>query len=697
MPKSNVPIPGLAIVMTLAAIAYFPAFNAGFVYDDHALIEAVDVYRSLDLKQMLLGLGNGLEYLPVRDLSLALDAVLWGQDPRGYHLSNFLYFLLVLLILYRVVAALATRMEAVHPDRIAFIATLIFALHPLNTEAVAFIAARNNILALLFILVSAHFFLAGADGRRGGFVLSGFAFLLALLSKASAVFFPAALILIYASLVPFARQRRSIWIALSALLFVGAAGAVFHVYVAGQTGTAQPELARYGITETWTSLIRASLIPAFYLRFFLLPWPQSASYDEIAILEWAHAGIAVALYVGYLAAFMLAFRFRRQLPLALIGLCWFYSALIPVSNILPTSPIVADRYLFPGMPGLALVLATGIERIRPDQLRWLLVAALACILLTMTHSRSQVWQSDVSLWKATWQTTPRTGAHAYFTALAQAGQIDKALELAKSENPQTYRYPLLLCESRYRQSQYAQAVAACRDALERSAGYSAAVRNQIHLALARAYESNGDLFDALHHYLKVMRDDTMTARLFSREESTTAVSRLRALLEPRETSLRTAADKQADDVRAQGEFGLFLLRTGRYSEAQDRLTRASALQPENWQIRYNLGLAALRAGDLATAGSAFSQVPQDAPVYAEGLNHLARQFSRQGETAKALEHWQKAVAVQPANRNYRYNLARHHLRMGSREKARAVLEAGISTGTEADRSYYRQMMENLGV
>ena len=697
MVKSKQYLIYLITLATLATIAYLPTFNAGFVYDDHALVEAIEAYRSFDLGQMVLGLGNGLEYLPVRDLSLAVDAAIWGQDPRGYHLSNFIYFMLVLLLMFKVVSALATRLDATRPYAIAFIVTLIFALHPLNTEAVAFVAARNNILALLFILVSAHFFLAASTGRRGGFALSLFAFLLALLSKASAVFYPAALILIYLSLVPFARQRRAIWAALAVLLLMALAAAAMHVVIAGQTGIAQPDLPRYGLNDIRTSLVRTSLVPAFYLRYFLLPWPQSISYDEIVILEWARGWLAIVLYSAYIAAYLLALRFRQQQPLVLVGLCWFYAALIPVSNIFPTFPFVADRYLFPGMPGLALVAAAGLVSIRPHRLRWLLLAALASALLTLTHLRNKDWQSDLSLWQSAWEVTPQTAAHYYFNALVQDGQTEKALTLAAAERPQNYRYALLLCESHYRQSRYDQALPACLEALERSAAYSSAVRQQINLALAGVYEQKEEPFNALHHYLRVMQDNTATARLFFHEQAKAGISRLRSSLAPSELALAEAAASQPQDVRAQGEFGLFLLRTGRYKKAAEQLQRATRLQPENWQISYNLGLAAIHSGDLAMAQNAFQRVPAETAAYAEGLNQLARQFSRRGETATALDYWQQAVAAQPENRNYRYNLARHLLRSGERELARAMLEAGIHSGTQADEAFYRQAMENLGV
>jgi len=687
----------LVVIAALATIAYWPVFSAGFVYDDHALVEAIEAYHTFDLERMVLGLGNGLEYLPVRDLTLALDAAAWGKNPLGYHLSNFLWFLLLLAVLYRAVLALASFQRSGRAGRIAFIATLIFALHPLNTEAVSFVAARNNIIALLFILVSALGFLGGMSGRRGGFALSLLAFALALFSKARTVFYPGALILLYGLLMPPGIQRKRDWLALVALSAMAIAGAATHVYIAGQTGISQPELARYGVGDLGTSLVRAALVPVFYLRYFVFPWPQSVSYDEIALLEWAQVGVAAALYGAYLVAFALAFRLRRQEPLLLAGLCWFYAALVPVSNIFPTFPFVADRYLFPGMAGLTLIVGATVAHLPRRAMQQIVLAGLAAVLLILTLLRNQAWQSDLSLWEATWRVTPRTGAHAYFNALLQNGQEEKAVELAAAENPRTYRYTLVRCELLIRQAEYAEALQACREALSLSAGYSATVRQQIHLAMGRTHEGLGKVLDAVYHYLQVLQEDSASMRLFFMDEAEAAVTRLRGQLEPREAVLRKAAEQQPASVRAQGEFGLFLLRTGRYSQASGRLQQASALQPDNWQISYNLGLAAAQSGDLERAHIAFGRVPRGEPAHAEGFNQLARLYSRQGEAEAALDYWQQAVAAQPANRNYRYNLARHYLRLGSRDLAREVLEAGLANGPESDRAFYRQVMENLGV
>jgi len=687
----------LTIISVLAGVAYFPSFTAGFVYDDHSLVQAVPAYRDFDLRQILFGLGNGLEYLPVRDLSLAVDAQIWGQNPRGYHLANFLYFILVLVLLFRVIWQTAVLLGSKHPVRIAFGATLIFALHPLNTEAVAFIAARNNILALLFILLSALGFLAGLRLSNAGFLLSLTAFTLALLSKASAVFFPAALALVYLCLVPLPHQRPRAWVLITALFALALTGAALHLYVAGQTGVAQPDLARFGINDFGSSIVRASLVPIFYLRYFLIPWPQSVSYNEVALLGWANGWVALALYACYLSVFLLVFRHRRRLPLVLAGVCWFFAALVPVANLVPTFPFVADRYLFPGMPGLALVVAVFIAGLGSPWARRLILAVLATVLVTLTFQYSRVWQSDVSLWAAAWKTTPETSAHAYFDALMADGQVDKALALAAAESPTSYRYPLLLCESHNRSGRYAQAIAPCSEALDRSLGYSAAVRNQISLALARAYEQTGDVYQALHYYLKLSGEETMQSRLFFQTEASTAVSRLQDILEPRRHELETAASNHPADVRARGEYGLFLLRSGRFAEAAEQLQQAAILDPANAHITYNLGLAATRDGDLELAESAFLMIPKTAPFYAEGLNHLARFHNRQGEAAEALELWTQAVAAQPANPSYRYNLARQYLRLGSRDEARSVMQEGLRLAPETERDFYRQAIRNLGL
>ncbi len=690
-------VAALLALVVLATIAYWPVFSAGFVYDDHLFVENVEAYRNFDVQKMLFGLANGLEYLPIRDLSIALDTALWGDNPLGYHVSNFLLFVVLLVLLYRVILVTTARMDARIPVWTAFVTTLVFALHPLNTEVVAFIAARNNILALIFVVLSTSFFLAAVSGSVKAGLLCILTFGLAMLSKASAVFFPMALIVTYAALVPVRSQSRPVWLLLAALFLLSIAGAAFHAYVAATTGITTPDVARYGADDVAGSLARAAIVPIFYLRYFLFPWPQSISHDETALIAWANVGLAAVLYAGYFTMCLLAFRHRQRFPLVFAGSIWFFAAMLPVSNLIPTNPFVAERYLFPGMVGLALVAASTLEQISWQRLQWLVLTLVASVLLISTHVRSQAWQTDISLWEAAWRVTPRTSAHAYVNALLDDGQVDRALELTDAEKPRTYRYSLVRCTVLSSNSRHAEALPFCKEALVLSSGYSGPVRQQVSLALGRAHEGVGDTYEAMHHYLQIIKDNSATSRLIFLQRAEAAISRLRDSLLPVERELRDSAENRPFEVAAQAEYGLFLLRTGRYDEAVHYFDKARALEPENWRISYNLGLAAAQSGNLETARVAFDEVPRSDPVYAEGLNQVARLYSRLGESASALEYWQLAVAAQPADPTYRYNLARQYVRSGSRSRARQVLEAGMAIRDDADRAFYEQVIENLGL
>lgn len=686
-----------AVALALVIVAYLPIFEAGFVYDDHFLVKNVEAYENFDLAAFLLASGNGLEYLPVRDLTLAIDAAVWGMDPLGFHLSNLLYFALTLAALHGLLLQIARWYDSISAPSIAFVATILFALHPLNTEAVAFITGRNNILALLFIVLTCHGLIAGVRGHAGWLCAAAGCFVLAMLSKASAVFLPAALALICLGTDMQRPARRRAWVAIAGIAALALPLAIMHMVIAGQTGIAQPNLARFGVADPVAGLLRAMLVPAFYLRYFLFPWPQSVSYDEISLLAWARPGIAMLLAAAYALALFGAWRSRHGQPLLWIGCCWFLAALIPVLNFFPAVPFVADRYLFTGMPGLTLIVATGLASLPARRAAHVALAALAAVLLTLTLQRSAVWRSDISLWEAAWKAFPSTGAHPYFTALVRAGEEDRAVRLAGAERPQTYRLALFRCERALRHDRFAEALPQCRQALQQSEGYSAAVRYQVRTALAAALEQTGDALGALQQLLPVVDADLDISGLPFRNAARQDVMRLRALLEPRREQLAEWAAERPNDVRSQGEYGLFLLRCGDYAMALEVLRRASELDPGNWAIHYNLGLAALKGGDLDTARGAFDWVPRGEPAFAEALNLLAIQHQAKGEREQALSDWTRAVSAQPSNPRYRVNLASHYLRRGDRTAAQEVLVEGLELTEGADRALLQRQLLKQGL
>ena len=679
----------LALLLPLSALAFLPVLLGGFVWDDHFLLTSISAYFEPDIKAILSTPVNGFEYLPVRDISLLVDAQLWGQRAFGFHLSNLVYYLLVITLVQCVLLRLGNRLNQPHARRLAFWTTLLFALHPLHTEAVAFIAARNNLLAMLFVLWSLHAFLDVLDGRRRAMLWCLLAFVLALLSKASVLYFPFALVGLYTVMTPRENQQRQHWLLLSLLLFVDLAATALHFGIARELGTLQPEIGRFGVLDPLQAMWRAALIPVFYLRYFLLPWPLNVAYDEIALLQWAQPLVALPLYLLYIGMLALAWRWRHRSRWPLLGLGWFFLTLLPVASLLPTIPVVADRYVFPGMLGLAMLAA-------PWSLRWHWAAwALALLLLGLSFNRSLDWSSDVTLWESAWQVTPETAAPAYFHALYQAGRLDKALLLAGLENPPSYRLPLYRGIQHLEQNQPERAIAELQRAEILSAGYTEIIRGRTQQLLGQAYEKAGQPIAALDAWLKLFKPDSIWVKYFFGVTANQAVLRLRSRLEGQRRELTQAAETRPKDVRAQGDLGLFLLQTGEYEKAIVALRAALHLLPGNHYIRYNLALATLHADRPEQAQKLFAQITSGFPLYAESQNHLAVLYVKQKAFRRAQQHFRQALAHNPRLLNARYNLARLYFRQGNRKRARKVLVDGFREASVGQKQQLNQLLRAM--
>ena len=143
----------LSWLLPLAAVLVVYAKTAGYplVWDD-LVLSTRPVYAGCDLATILMSPANGFEYLPVRDLTLCFDHAVFDEWPGGFHATNIFFFglaVLLLLPLYRrLFGATRTTALANRARLLALLATLVFVLHPLQVEAVAFVTGRNAVLAL---------------------------------------------------------------------------------------------------------------------------------------------------------------------------------------------------------------------------------------------------------------------------------------------------------------------------------------------------------------------------------------------------------------------------------------------------------------------------------------------------------------------------------------------------------------------
>lgn len=416
-----------SLLVAVVAIVYGNTLFGGFVWDDR-LFAANQVYWDFDLRKIFFSLANGLEYQPLRDLTFLFDIGVWGGSAFGFHFTGLLLFTAVVVLAYRVAESLSMLPGLADDNRsiwaVPLLTALVFAIHPLKSEVVAWITQRNTLLATLFLLASVLYFLRYLEKtEKRALALSIGAFFLAILAKATVVILP--LLLLFLQFIKKGgdwRQRGFLspvvpFIALSGV------GAALHVGIAKKTAVISSQY--FGTYQERVAVFLQ--IPFFYLKKSLVPLDISAFYTPQFALSLV-SGRVLAAIVALAAMAAVAWLLRKRFPEIIIGGGWFFITLLPVSNLLATSPVAADRYLFLPSFGLAFTAAALVCRLRPPLK--LLISIPLLILGFLTYKQNRIWHDEVSLWRQTSFYSPQV-AGVWFNlgrALHSTPQLAAALE-----------------------------------------------------------------------------------------------------------------------------------------------------------------------------------------------------------------------------------------------------------------------------
>ncbi len=424
--------------MVVTFLAFLPVLHAGFLSwdDDTNLVQNLS-YRGLGWTQlrwmfrtMLLG-----HYIPLTWMSFGLNYVLGGMSPSGYHLGNLLlhtasggvFYFVTRRLLAAAFGGDATaargECERAGTDAAALsvgaaFAALVFGVHPLRVESVAWVTERRDVLCGLFYLLAALAYLRGvADGGRIStrwWALSIGAFLLSLLSKAAAMPLPAALFLL--DVYPLRRLKAVGWrwlLVEKVPYLVLSAGAALLAVIAQSRAHALTGYHEYGLGA------RVGMT-AYNLVFY--PWKLIWSADlsplyelpgRVDLLAWRFLSSTLAL----IAVTVVLVAARKRCPGALAA--WVYSALLvlPVTGAVVHAGVqlVSDRYSYLSGLGFA-VLAGGAlvwllrerGRLKPS----VIGASLLVVVLVIagwaagSWRQSKVWHDSETLWRSAQEADP---------------------------------------------------------------------------------------------------------------------------------------------------------------------------------------------------------------------------------------------------------------------------------------------------
>lgn len=425
---------GLLVLLIAGVAAYWPALGAGYIWDDDSYLTQNPIITDpAGLSKIWSSLTSTPQFYPLVFSSFWIEHRLWGFEPLGYHAVNVAVHALTSFLVWVILRRLGVRG--------AFLAALIFAVHPVHVESVAWVTERKNTFSGLFSAAAALCYLsftglgvssrAGGARRIGAYAATLALFALALLSKTVACSLPAALVLVL-----WWKRDRWRWLDVVPLLpmfAMGLGGAMVTTWV--EHHHVAVKFVDLGLTPLGRVLV-AGRAAWFYLGKLVFPFDLTFIYPrwEVSTTVWwqwlfpaAGAAVIVALWA-----------LRSRLGKGpLVAMLYFVGTLVPALGFIDVYPIrysfVADHFQYMASLGPITLAAWCIARVlepRPGAAssRVMVVgAALFLVLASLTARQCQAYKDAETLWRdtiakndAAWMAHNNLGA-----MLVTSGRIDE--------------------------------------------------------------------------------------------------------------------------------------------------------------------------------------------------------------------------------------------------------------------------------
>src|SRR3989304_2026564 len=492
----------VALIFALTLVAYWPTLWGGLLWDDAAHVTRPDLRTLEGLRRIWFDLRATQQYYPLLHTAFWLEHKLWGDATLGYHLVNVLLPATAASLVYAVLRKLLI------PG--ALFAAVLFALHPVHVESVAWITEQKNTLSAVFYLSAMWFSLAVDDTRQNGaYWLALGLFVLGLLTKTVVATLPAALLVIF-----WWRRGRLSWQRDVRPLFpwflLGAVAGLFTAWVERKLIGA--EGSGFAMTFVERGLL-ASRAPWFYV--WKLIWPANLMFfyprweiDPRVWWQWLFPAATLATFIV-----LWAIRHRWRAPIA-AGLL-FVGALVPALGFLNVYPFlfsfVADHFQYLASLGILVLAAAGASIVAPSLPPPLRVGARALsvavvgILAVLTWRQCHNYADLVTLYRTTVDQNPN--AWLAWNNLGVAAAAENRPREAIELYDRTIRLQPPYAEAYYNKGNALvalghpqEAIACFHDALEIRPDYWEACNN-----LASALKLVGDLRQAIEYYERAVR------------------------------------------------------------------------------------------------------------------------------------------------------------------------------------------------
>jgi len=681
VPTSVVSMKRLCLILAaFAFMVYVNTLNNGYALDDAAMItDNAMVSKGISAIPQILnssrmagaGVSQADAYRPLSLIMFAAEHDIFGGKPAAGHLINVLLFAGCVVALFIFLSKMLGQSRA----PVAFIAALLFLLHPLHTEVVANIKSRDELLCFFFAFLSLKAFMRYKEKGTIASLAGGLASLfLAFLAKETVVAFIVVIPMLFFFLTGSGRKRAAV-ISLTTIVVFGAYMALrAHALGGAQLGAGKVAFIDNAMVNLTTAgrMATGFYVLGKYLLLLLVPFPLSCDYcyNSIPAVAFSNPLVlaSVALHLGLTAYAVLLLVRRRQQSLA-FSILFYLLTIVLFSNIpFLIGAEMGERFVFFASVGFCLAAALAVERwlfsadsagfknILSGKVLAVLVP-LSLVYAGISIARNADWKDNYTLFRADVVKLPQNAKLHYFL-----GNDIVKNEMADVQDKQTQ----------------SQLISEAKDHLYKAIA--------IYPAYADAYTTLGNLFFAQHitdsasaYYQQAMAMDRQQyVAANNLAVIAMRVGRFSEAVQYYQSSIAVIPT----NAHAWYDMGGCLIQLQQYDSAIAALKQAASLDPQLTDANMLLGQAYFLQKHYDDAIACINKVLQQQPGNVSAMGNLGTICLEAGRPQQALELFKKVLAAEPKSAAAYSNLGHCYFRMKDYRNAAVSLAKAIQMGSK---------------
>ncbi|UCD83831.1 MAG: tetratricopeptide repeat protein [Deltaproteobacteria bacterium] len=660
--KARISLVVLGLLVVISVTIYYNSLDTSFHFDDHYAIEENRNIKNLsDIRTI----ATFNRTRPLLFLTFALNYYFSGLDTWGYHLVNLLLHIFNGCLIYFIISI--TYKNFISPDRrigrqentIALLSSLLFVIHPIQTEAVSYIISRSSLLSTFFYLLGVFLFIQFNDKNEEDvkhwlfYLGSILCFILGMLTKEILITLPVILIIYdycfisstnYREFLPRLRRYHLPFLSIMIGFFF------FRYFLVGTLGNPTD------VRPVVTNVITEGRVIVNYFRLLVFPVHLNPDPDFPISRSLMDKSIIISIII-FLFLLTISLRLYLSNRTIFFGASWFFITILPTSSIIPLRDVMAEHRLY--LPSIGFFLVSSVvmnagfefsqRKLVPIRMKNIFLLGLLTLFSFFglgTVARNVDWKDEVSLWKDTVKKSPnKARPHNNF---GLALKIDGVPEKAKIHYFRALKlYP-----------DYADA----------------------HYNLGLIYYDEGEKDKALKEFKETIRIQADYAKA---HYNAGIVLMEKRLFDEAIEEYQKTIHIDPYFVNAYNNLGLVYVRQGLFDQGIEQYRRGLRIDPNSQMLRTNLGSAYYEMGKKGEGEEELKRAIKINPEYMPARLNLAKYYESQNMLDEAITQYQAAIQLKPESVGARINLGAVYYKKGDYGKAVAEFQGALKFNPKA--------------